>query len=350
MSDLACQQTRIKVWTHDPEKIEAAILAGEEQGEDFTKYGANEFAVDFIRQSGFWDQLLVKPEQGENGKGWQKIAGIAVLLELLHVGHLAKAEKVIRDAKLMRELGFTFTEIETASDQGKAVIHRDTIRNYYKAIPQEESIKELYGFVNFMREQRWNRGKSYVADGFDLEVFGKTYEGAGKVYDDKTRKWKYGYKVVILMNVEENRERLIGLAIGPINSNERELLTKIFEDLEKYVDKVKNIMDVIILDRGYWGYDFMQGTIVEKYGIDYVLIAKKSFMFVKEDLRHMIDSRQIEFQERRLYNPSKKEDENIKVGYVNDLGSSPKQVGKPHIKMWGIMQHVNPSSDYEHNF
>src|SRR3990167_1667801 len=98
MSDLACQQTRIKVWTHDPEKIEAAILAGEEQGEDFTKYGANEFAVDFIRQSGFWDQLLVKPEQGENGKGWQKIAGIAVLLELLHVGHLAKAEKVIRNS------------------------------------------------------------------------------------------------------------------------------------------------------------------------------------------------------------------------------------------------------------
>ena len=38
-------------------------------------------------------------------------------------------------------------------------------------------------------------------------------------------------------------------------------------------------------------------------------------------------------------------------GYIQIMnGSSPKQVGKPHIKMWGIMQHVNPSSDYEHNF
>ena len=312
--------TEIKVWTHDPEKVEAAILAGEEHEEVFTEYGANEFALDFLRRSGLWDHLLVKPNYGkDNGKDWQKTAGIAVLSELLHVGHLAKAEKVIKDAKLMVELGFTFEEVETAKTRNKGVIHRDTIRNYYKAIPQEESIKEFYGYANLLRHRRWTRGKAYVADGFDLEVYGKTYEGAGKVYDDKTGKWKYGYKVVILMNVEKERERIMGLAIGPINSDERKLLVEIFEDLEKHVDKVKNIMDVIILDRGYWGYNFMQETIVEKYKIDYVLIAKKSFMFVKEDLRHMIDSEQIKFQERRLYNPSKKEWEDVKVGCVNDV-------------------------------
>ncbi|OGF32120.1 hypothetical protein A3H09_00295 [Candidatus Falkowbacteria bacterium RIFCSPLOWO2_12_FULL_45_13] len=310
----------IKVWTHNPEKVEAAILAGEEQEEDLTKYGANEFAVDFLKQSGLWGPLLVKPDRGkENGKDWKKIAGIAILLELLHVGHLAKAEKVIKDTKLMVELGFTLEEVATARGRGKGVLHRDTVRNYFKAIPQEESIKEFYEYVNLLRRKRWNRGKVYVADGFELEVCGKTYEGVGKVYDDKAGKWKYGYKVVILMNVEKERERIMGVAIGPINSDERKLLAEIFEDLGKHVDKIKNIMDVIVLDRGYWGYDFMQETIVKKYGIDYVLIAKKSFMFVKEDLRHMIDSKQIKFQERRLYNPSKKEHEDVKVGYVNDL-------------------------------
>lgn len=310
----------IKVWTHNPEAVEKAILEGEEHEEVFTEYGANEFAVDFLRQSGLWDSLLVKPDRGkENGKDWKKIGGIAILLELLHVGRLAKAEKVIKDAKLMVELGFTFEEMKIAQANDKGIIHRDTIRNYFKAIPEEESIKEFYSYVNLLREKRWNRGKTYVADGFELEVFGKTYEGAGKVYDDKDGKWKYGYKVVILMNVEKGRERIIGLAIGPINSDERKLLVKIFGDLEKYVDKIKNIMDVIILDRGYWGYDFMQKIIVEKYQIDYVLIAKKSFTFVKEDLRHMIDSRQIEFQERRLYSPSKKEYEDVRIGYVNDI-------------------------------
>lgn len=310
----------IKVWTHDPEKVEAAILAGEEQKETITKYGANEFALDFLRRSGLWDQLLVKPNRSkENGKDWKKIAGIAALLELIHVGHLARAEKIIKDAKLMVELGFTFEEVKTAKANEKGVIHRDTIRNYFKVIPQGESIKGLYDHVNMLRHKRWNRGKVCVADGFEIEVYGETYEGVGKVYDDKAGKWKYGYKVVILMNVEKGRERILGLAIGPINSDERKLLIKIFEDLERYVDKVKNIMDVIVLDRGYWGYDFMQETIVEKHQIDYVLIAKKSFTFVKEDLRHMIDSKQIEFKERRLYSFSKKEYEDVKVGYVNDV-------------------------------
>ena len=189
----------IKVWTHDPSAAEAALLAGEETDDVLTQYGANEFAVDFLRQSGLWAELLVKPKHGkDNGKDWQKIGGIAALAELLHVGQLAKADKVIKDAKLMMELGFTFAETESAKSQGKGVIHRDTIRNYFKAIPQAKSLKEYYGFVNFMRSKKWIRGRTYVADGLEIEVFGKTYKGIGKVYDDQEKRWKYGYKAVIL--------------------------------------------------------------------------------------------------------------------------------------------------------
>jgi len=311
---------KIKIWTDNAEAVEASILAGEEHDAILTEYGANEFAVDFLRRSGLWDQLLVKPEQGkENGKDWRQIGGIAILHELLHVGHLAKADKVIKDAKLMRELGFTLTEIESAKDQTKGVIHRDTIRNYYKAIPSEQSLKEFYGFVSFMREKKWIRGRTYVADGLEIEVYGKTYEGMGKVWSDKEKRWKYGYKAVLLMNVEEDRERLMGFAIGPINSDERELLLQIFKDMEKHVDKIKNIMDVIVLDRGYWSYDFLEKTLVGQYQIDYVVIAKKSFMFVKEDLRHLIDSKQLKFQERQLYNRTRKEWEAVKVAFVKDL-------------------------------
>jgi len=310
----------IRVWTHEPEAVAAAILAGEETEDTTTQYGVNEFAVDFLRQNGIWEKLLVKPRQGKNnGKDWRKLAGIAILSELLHVGQLAKADKVIKDAKLMRELGFTFEEIEVAENKGKGVIHRDTIRNYFKNIVKEKSLREFYAFVDFMRQKRWIRGKTYVADGFEIEVSGKTYKGIGKTYDDKEKRWKYGYKLVILMNVEEERERLIGFALGPINSNERDLLLKIFKDLEKYVDKVKNIIDVIVLDRGYWGYDFLEKTLAERYGIDYVIIDKKSFTFVKEDLRHLIDSRQLSFQERALLNRSSGEWETVEVSFVRDL-------------------------------
>ncbi|MBU0502225.1 MAG: transposase, partial [Candidatus Margulisbacteria bacterium] len=308
---------RINVWTNNSEAVEASILSGKANEPVLTEYGANEFAVDFLLQSGLWDHLLVKPKGHKaNGKDWRQLGGIAILHELLHVGHLAKADKVIKDAKLMKELGFTLTEIESAKEQTKGVIHRDTIRNYFKAIPNEQSLKEFYGFVNFMREKKWVRGRTYVADGLEIEVYGKTYEGMGKVWSDKEKRWKYGYKAVLLMNVEEGRERIMGLAIGPISSDERKLLLQIFKDLEKYVDKIKNIMDVIVLDRGYWGYDFLEKTLVGQYQIDYVVIAKKSFMFVKEDLRHLIDSKQLKFQERQLYNRTKKERESVKVAFV----------------------------------
>ena len=124
---------------------------------------------------------------------------------------------------------------------------------------------------------------------------------------------------MILMNVEEDRERLVGFAIGPIQMDERKLLIKIFEDLEKHVDKMKNIMDVIVLDRGYWGYDFLQKTIVEKYKTNYVVIAKESFNFVKEDMRHLIDTNQLKFEDRQLFNRSKKELEPIKIASVSDV-------------------------------
>jgi hypothetical protein len=312
--------TEIKVWTHNPEAVEEVVLSGGKIDEEMTQYGANEFAVDFLKQSGIWEQLLVKPKRGkDNGKDWKKLGGIATLLELLHIGHLAKADKVVKDAKLMRELGFALEEIEGIKERGKGVIHRDTIRNYYKAIPENDSIRGFYSFVNFMRDKRWSRGKVYAADGFEIEVYGKTYDGIAKVYNNKEKRWKYGYKVVILMNIEEERERIVGFAIGGINSNERKLLEKIFEDLEKHVDKVKNMIDVVVLDRGYWGYDFMEKTLVKKYNIDYVLIAQKSFTFVKEDLRDMIDRKQIKFQERRLYNRSKKEWEDVEVAKVRDV-------------------------------
>jgi len=313
-------EERIKVWTADQGAVEAMILAGEETDDVLTQYGANEFMVDFLRESGLWEELLIKPGQKkENGKDWKKISGIAILAELLHIGQLAKADKVIKDAKLMTELGFTFAETESAASRGKGVIHRDTIRNYFKAIPKEKSLNKFYSFVNFMRSKKWIRGRTYVADGFEIEVFGKTYKGIGKVYDEQEKRWKYGYKAVILMNVEEERERIIGFAIGPINSDERKLLLKIFKDLEKHVDKIKHLIDVIILDRGYWGYDFLEKTIVGGYQIDYVVIAKKSFTFIKEDLRYLIDNRKLNFQERQLFNRSTKKWEDVKVAFARDI-------------------------------
>jgi len=62
------------------------------------------------------------------------------------------------------------------------------------------------------------------------------------------------------MNVTTTgRLRLIGCALGPINSDERALLIHIFKDIEKYLGKgkVREIMETLTLDRGYWGGHFL---------------------------------------------------------------------------------------------
>ena len=53
-----------------------------------------------------------------------------------------------------------------------------------------------------MRDERWIRGHEYVADAVELEVpYGETFEGMGKVWKKKEKRYKYGYKLELLMNV-----------------------------------------------------------------------------------------------------------------------------------------------------
>ena len=96
----------IKIWTQNREQVSDSILKGAEIEETLTHYGANEFAIDFLMHNGIWKQLMMEPKRGKNnnGKDWKKLSGMAILLELLPVGQLSYADKIIKDAKLMMEL------------------------------------------------------------------------------------------------------------------------------------------------------------------------------------------------------------------------------------------------------
>ncbi|MDI6894529.1 MAG: hypothetical protein QME70_07970 [Bacillota bacterium] len=84
-------------------------------------------------------------------------------------------------------------------------------------------------------------GKVYAADGFVIEVYGKTYERAGRVWDPDGGRWVRGYKVVILLNLEEGRERIVGVAMGPVGTDERVLLCEILDALSERVCSVREM-------------------------------------------------------------------------------------------------------------
>jgi len=193
----------IKVWLRNEKEIEEAIINGEEVEAIESDFGASELVIDFLKEAGFWDILTgMSIKMGKNnGYPGKVILGILILKELMAIGKIAGAGKIIQDGKLMADIGFNIERIKKAEKEKKGVIDLDTLRNHLKKIPQDDSNKAFYEHIRLLREKRWIRGHEYVADAVELEVpYGETFEGMGEVWKKKEKRWKCGYKLELLMN------------------------------------------------------------------------------------------------------------------------------------------------------
>ena len=269
----------VKVWIRNEKEIEQAILAGEKLEVVESDFGANEFVIDFLKEAGIWDIVtgMRASMKKENGYPSNIIFGCLIMKELLYIGKLSGAGKILEDGKLMADIGFNIEKIKKAEKEDKGVIDLGTLRNHLKKVPQSESDKSFYEHIQLLRDKRWIRGKSYVADAVELEVpYGETFEGRGRVWDKKENRYKYGYKLELLMNVTQTgRLRFVGCALSSINTDERGLLFHIFEDIEKHLgkEKVKEIIENITLDRGYWGAHFLW-KLKNRWGVDFVTMVR----------------------------------------------------------------------------
>lgn len=312
-----------KVWILDENQVEGDVLAGKGYEEAGTCFGENELVVDLLRETGLWEQLMtLKPKVRPNGVPWQRLNGILILKELLHVGKLQHIGKVIRDGHLMHELGFNLAVAEEKREEDRGVIHRDTARNHLKRVGAQESVGHFYQFVRFMREKRWIRGGVYAADGFEIEVYGKSYPKGGEVWDEREKRWKRGYKVVLLMNIQEERERVVGFTIGPIQTDERKLLREILEQLEEKVGKVHEMIDTLVLDRGYFGWDFFE-ELKGRWKVHFILMAKQNLLLT-EEVAHLSGSGQVKMERRYL------DGEEVEVGAAHEVMHGYKNKEQPY--------------------
>ncbi|MFW6114075.1 MAG: hypothetical protein ACOC78_04035, partial [Actinomycetota bacterium] len=99
----------LKVWLRNEAEIEAAIAQGEEVEVVESAFGAYEFILDFLKDSGLWDILTQMKATMKKGNGYPSrvILGTVVLKELLSIGQLAGMGALIADGKLMADLGFS---------------------------------------------------------------------------------------------------------------------------------------------------------------------------------------------------------------------------------------------------
>jgi len=109
----------LKVWIRNERQIEEAIINGEDVQVIESDFGANELVIDFLRKTGLWDILTGMPIKMGKNNGYlgKVILGILILKELMAIGKLAGAGKIIQDGKLMADIGFNLERIKKAEKE-----------------------------------------------------------------------------------------------------------------------------------------------------------------------------------------------------------------------------------------
>jgi hypothetical protein len=270
-----------KAWFCDNPACKEAILTGQGHEAALTGYGENDFWLEFLVGSGLWETMVgmeATELKKQNGKPARVLNGIEVIWELADIEAVSHLGKILSDARLMMIAGFNVEELEKGNRKGKLVIDPETLSNHLSRINPESTQRSFIEHVRLLRQRRWIRGKVYAADAKEIIVpYGRKYEGIGHVGE------KWGYKLVVLLNITPGRERVVGFSLAPLQKSERAMLREILERLHRDVAPLREWMDVLVLDRGYWGAEYLTG-IRKDFGIDYVTKARDEGLDVVEHI------------------------------------------------------------------
>lgn len=275
------------LWYRDDAGCTRALASDEPVEVALSAYGANDFALDFLVESGLWSVMTeMKPDllRKLNGKPWPALNGVEVLRELARVERIAHCGKIVRDARLMMIAGFNAEAVRRARSQGRAVVDPETLSNHLGRISPRSAAKSFDEHLALLRRKRWIRGKTYAADAHEIIVpYGRQSERLGRVGQ------KYGYKLALLLNIAPDRERVVGFLLAPLPWSERTLLRMILRHLEKRFGRVGEWMNTLILDRGYWGAAYLLG-LKRRHGIDVVTRAQHDELALVKNLEGLLRS------------------------------------------------------------
>lgn len=257
------------MWRRDDSHCEEVLLSGGEAEVCQSAFGANDFVIGALMELGLWDIMTgMYPNRlkDENGYNWRILNGVEILRCLLKERKISGANKVLSDARLVAAAGFNLQEEKVSSklQEGKPVMDSETLGNHLGRIDGESCYYTFSDFTKHSRRRKWIRGKVFAADAHFITVpYGRGYDGMGQMGD------AHGYKLEALLSLEENREMFVGFVFDAIECGERALLQDIFDRYEEKVGPIKDMIEILLLDRGYWGAAFLKKLVCD-YHIDFV--------------------------------------------------------------------------------
>jgi hypothetical protein len=274
-----------KTWLRDDPRVREAILEGRPVEANLTEYSSNDFLLEFLMGSGLWELLVsMKPDglRKENGKPWRALNGLEVLRELAWVDRIAHSGRVIRDTRLMMIAGFNAEEIERQRRRNDLVVTPETLGNHLARMSPLAIGRTFYKHVELLHDHKWIGPGTYAADGHDITFpHARGWPGMGKVGE------AYGYKLLLLTRVDPGKDRIVGFAIGPLQTSEHLLLRMVLRQLNRAVCPIRKLIKTLVLDRGYWGAEFLLG-LRRRYGFHFVTRAQNDVQGLAQDVEGLL--------------------------------------------------------------
>lgn len=286
-----------RIWSEGQERCEESLAWGREVEVVPTAYGENDFILDFLERSGLWSILVGVKADGlrrANGKKPETLNGVEVIRELAGIDRIQRCGKVLRDTRLMLRAGFNLEQVREAERQDRAVIDTETLANHLGRISSEAAQSSFLEHLRLLRRRRWIRGGVYAADAHEIIVpYGRRHERLGQVGA------KYGFKLVVVINVSEDRERIVGYTLAPLQTSERSMLAGVLRRLDRELGPLARWMKILVLDRGYWGAEYLT-SLRQRFGIHLVTPTRDDELAAVEWIeRALPEARWIEREEER---------------------------------------------------
>jgi hypothetical protein len=276
-----------RVWEKDRKRVAQEIVEGRPFQVWDTERGRFDAMFDFLLRSGLWDAAIgMRPSRlkKDNGIRYSLLNGVECLREMAGIDVPANCGPLLKDPYLLERIGFAAERIQNCLAKDRTVVDTETLLNHLNRFTEKDLEGGFLEHVQVIRHKRWLRGGVYAVDGHDIVIpHGKGYEGARR-----TSEGAYGYKLLVLLNLQADCELIVGYVLGGLEESEITMLRRLLARLNQTMGPLREWLKILLLDRGYWGTDLFC-ELKQDYGIDFVSRVRDEKMDVNRSIQRQLE-------------------------------------------------------------
>jgi hypothetical protein len=306
-----------RIWEKDRPRVEQEIVEGRPFDAFVSERGRFDAMFDFMLRSGLWTAAAEMRPSGlkkNNGISYRLLNGVECLREMAGIDTPANCGPLLKDAYLLERIGFTAEKIEKRLAQDRTVIDPESLLNHLGRFTEQDLEIGFLQHLKVIRHKRWLRGGVYAVDGHDIVIpYGQGYEGAQQM-SEISEGGAYGYKLVVLRNIQDDCELIVGYILGGLPESEITLLRRLLARLDKTMGPLREWLKILLMDRGYWGTDLFC-ELKQDYGIDFVSRVRDQKMDVNGSIQRQLEEADrpwTEFEEERQFS-GRKETQKVRL-------------------------------------